>query len=131
MDNEDSNKILPLVDPEEIKEALETAQKKADQAIYLRLTGIYEADVEVEPGKHVTSVMLHFLSIDGQSFVAPCTVPPSYQEKMRRVLGQLEALVISFPKEETEKKEQGSCEVIDLKTGEVIDAAYDNTSTKH
>jgi hypothetical protein len=102
--------------PEEVEVKAKAEETKAPQVgqIYIRLDGIFEADVEVEPGKHVNSFLLHFTDLSGQQFMCPLTCQELYKDSMRKQLGRLKPLHLSFNLRETEKKEEGSGQVVDI-----------------
>jgi hypothetical protein len=102
--------------PEEVEEKKPEETVKAQQVgqIYIRLEGIYEADVEVEPGKHIQAFLLCFTDLGGTQFMCPLTCKELYKDSMRKQLGRLTPLHLAFNLKETEKKENGSGQVVDV-----------------
>jgi hypothetical protein len=89
-------------------------EKKDLGQIYIRLEGIYEADVQVEPGKHVQAFLLRFTDLGGSEFMCPLTCKENYKETLRKYLGKLTPLHLSFNLKETEKKDESSGQVVDI-----------------
>jgi len=101
---------------EEEKEVVETGkeEKRNLGQIYIRLEGIYEADVQVEEGVHVQAFLLRFTDISGNEFMCPLTCQENYKDTLRKYLGKLTPLHLSFGSKDTEKKSEGSDQIIDM-----------------
>jgi len=92
------------VKQEEVKqEEVKQEETKAQQGqIYLVLSGVFEASVEVEPEKRVDAFLLHFTSLDGVQFMSPLICHENYKEGVRKALSRLTPLKLNF----ISKKEQ-------------------------
>jgi hypothetical protein len=80
--------------------------------IYLRLLGIFEADVQVTETEHVNSFLFDMATVDGQEFLCPMCCPEEFKPLFRSHLGKLTPLCLYV--EENKKDGKGSSEIVNV-----------------
>jgi hypothetical protein len=67
-----------------------------ERQVYLRLEGIYQGDVQIEKGKHVSSFLLHLKDLDGRLYIAPIACQANYTESVVKALQRIKPVVLTF-----------------------------------